>query len=92
MSIDLEPHSEMHGGTKVITSRLRRSTLVSDWAYGSSSARTSSRSAALLFTYLYLRGVNTDGHWMSLLGYKGIFTRTPDWRTLHSTASLRLPS
>jgi heme/copper-type cytochrome/quinol oxidase subunit 3 len=27
--------------------------------------------AALLFTYLYLRGVNTSGHWMSLLGYKG---------------------
>jgi heme/copper-type cytochrome/quinol oxidase subunit 3 len=27
--------------------------------------------AALLFTYLYLRGVNTSGHWMSLLGYQG---------------------
>jgi heme/copper-type cytochrome/quinol oxidase subunit 3 len=27
--------------------------------------------AALLFTYLYLRGVNTGGHWMSLVGYKG---------------------
>jgi heme/copper-type cytochrome/quinol oxidase subunit 3 len=27
--------------------------------------------AALLFTYLYLRGVDTSGHWMSLLGYKG---------------------
>jgi heme/copper-type cytochrome/quinol oxidase subunit 3 len=27
--------------------------------------------AALLFTYLYLRGVDTGGHWMSLLGYKG---------------------
>ena len=27
--------------------------------------------AALLFTYLYLRGVNTSGHWMSLVGYKG---------------------
>jgi heme/copper-type cytochrome/quinol oxidase subunit 3 len=27
--------------------------------------------AALLFTYLYLRGVNTSGHWMTLLGYKG---------------------
>jgi heme/copper-type cytochrome/quinol oxidase subunit 3 len=25
--------------------------------------------AALLFTYLYLRGVNTSGHWMSILGY-----------------------
>jgi heme/copper-type cytochrome/quinol oxidase subunit 3 len=27
--------------------------------------------SALLFTYLYLRGVNTDGHWMSMLGYQG---------------------
>jgi len=27
--------------------------------------------AALLFTYLYLRGTDTSGHWMSLLGYKG---------------------
>jgi heme/copper-type cytochrome/quinol oxidase subunit 3 len=27
--------------------------------------------SALLFTYLYLRGVDTSGHWMSLLGYQG---------------------
>jgi heme/copper-type cytochrome/quinol oxidase subunit 3 len=27
--------------------------------------------AALLFTYLYLRGVNTGGHWMSMLGLQG---------------------
>lgn len=27
--------------------------------------------SALLFTYLYLRGVNTDGHWMSMLGWIG---------------------
>jgi heme/copper-type cytochrome/quinol oxidase subunit 3 len=27
--------------------------------------------AGLLFTYLYLRGVNTDGHWMNMLGYTG---------------------
>jgi heme/copper-type cytochrome/quinol oxidase subunit 3 len=27
--------------------------------------------AALLFTYLYLRGTDTDGHWMSMLGYTG---------------------
>jgi heme/copper-type cytochrome/quinol oxidase subunit 3 len=27
--------------------------------------------AALLFTYLYLRGVDTSHNWMSLLGYKG---------------------
>jgi heme/copper-type cytochrome/quinol oxidase subunit 3 len=27
--------------------------------------------SALLFTYLYLRGVDTGGHWMSMLGYTG---------------------
>ncbi len=27
--------------------------------------------SALLFAYLYLRGVNTDGHWMNMLGYQG---------------------
>ncbi len=27
--------------------------------------------SALLFTYLYLRGVNTQGHWMSMMGYTG---------------------
>ena len=27
--------------------------------------------SALLFTYLYLRGVNTGGHWMQMLGYTG---------------------
>ena len=27
--------------------------------------------AALLFTYFYLRGLNTDGHWMSMVGYQG---------------------
>jgi heme/copper-type cytochrome/quinol oxidase subunit 3 len=27
--------------------------------------------AALLFIYLYLRGVNTGGHWMSMWGYQG---------------------
>jgi len=27
--------------------------------------------SALLFTYLYLRGVDTSGHWMSLLGLQG---------------------
>jgi len=27
--------------------------------------------SAILFTYLYLRGVNTGGHWMSMMGYQG---------------------
>jgi heme/copper-type cytochrome/quinol oxidase subunit 3 len=27
--------------------------------------------SAMLFTYLYLRGLNTDGNWMRMLGYQG---------------------
>jgi heme/copper-type cytochrome/quinol oxidase subunit 3 len=27
--------------------------------------------AGLLFTYLYLRGTNTEGHWMNMVGYTG---------------------
>jgi heme/copper-type cytochrome/quinol oxidase subunit 3 len=27
--------------------------------------------AAIIFTYLYLRAVNTGGHWMSMVGYQG---------------------
>jgi heme/copper-type cytochrome/quinol oxidase subunit 3 len=27
--------------------------------------------AGLMFTYLYLRGTNTDGHWMNMVGYTG---------------------
>jgi heme/copper-type cytochrome/quinol oxidase subunit 3 len=27
--------------------------------------------SAIFFTYLYLRGVNTGGHWMSMWGYQG---------------------
>ena len=35
---------------------------------------------ALLFTYLYLRGVNSGGHWMSIVGMpsKGITSAGPD--------------
>lgn len=44
--------------------------------------------AALLFTYLYLRGVNTGGHWMSLLGYKGSLHSYADWINLYNNGTL----
>jgi heme/copper-type cytochrome/quinol oxidase subunit 3 len=47
--------------------------------------------SALLFVYLYLRGVNTDGHWMSMLGYQG---HTYGWyeNALNSSAGLPAPT
>jgi heme/copper-type cytochrome/quinol oxidase subunit 3 len=48
--------------------------------------------AALLFTYLYLRGVNTAGHWMSMQGYKGSLHTYADWTNLASAGTLPNPS
>lgn len=48
--------------------------------------------AALLFTYLYLRGINTDGHWMSLLGYKGSLHTYAQWENLLNNGSLANPT
>ncbi len=48
--------------------------------------------AALLFTYLYLRGVNTDGHWMSMMGYKGSLHTYAEWTNLASNGTLANPT
>jgi heme/copper-type cytochrome/quinol oxidase subunit 3 len=47
--------------------------------------------SALLFTYLYLRGVNTGGHWMSMMGYQG---HSYAWyeNALNSAAGLPSPT
>ena len=47
--------------------------------------------SALLFTYLYLRGVNTGGHWMSMVGYQG---HSYAWfeNALNSSAGLPSPT
>jgi heme/copper-type cytochrome/quinol oxidase subunit 3 len=72
MSIaDIEPHSEMHGGEaghheppEKVDARQR----VGIWLFIGADVIVV---AALLFTYLYLRGVNTAGHWMEMNGLKG---------------------
>lgn len=72
MSIaDIEPHSEMHGGEpghhespEKVDARQR----LGIWLFIGADVITV---AALLFTYLYLRGVNTSGHWMEMSGLKG---------------------
>jgi heme/copper-type cytochrome/quinol oxidase subunit 3 len=71
MSIETEPHSEMHGGVPghhedptVVDARQR----LGLWLFIGADVITL---GALLFTYLYLRGVDTSGHWNSLLGYPG---------------------
>ena len=70
MSIDTHSHHDAHadGGhhepPEVVDGRQR----MSIWLFIAGDALTL---AALVFTYLYLRGVNTSGHWMSMVGYPG---------------------
>jgi heme/copper-type cytochrome/quinol oxidase subunit 3 len=72
MSIDTHAEHDAHGGhdgghhepPEVVDGRQR----MAIWLFIGGDIITT---AALLFTYLYLRGVNTGGHWMSMLGYPG---------------------
>ncbi|HTT59130.1 MAG TPA: hypothetical protein VMF33_03705 [Acidimicrobiales bacterium] len=47
--------------------------------------------AALLFTYLYLRGVNTDNHWMMLQGYPGGLHTYQGWENLVNNGTIGNP-
>jgi heme/copper-type cytochrome/quinol oxidase subunit 3 len=92
MSIDVEPHSEMHGGTEghhespeKVDGRQR----LGVWLFIGADVVTL---AALLFTYLYLRGVNTDGHWMSMWGYKGSLHTYSYWLNAAGAGTLKAPT
>ena len=92
MTIDLEPHSEMHGGTEghhespeKVDARQR----LGVWLFIGADVVTL---AALLFTYLYLRGVNTDGHWMNLVGYKGSLHTYAYWWNAAENGALKAPT
>jgi heme/copper-type cytochrome/quinol oxidase subunit 3 len=92
MSIDLEPHSEMHGGTpghheppEKVDARQR----LGIWLFIGADVVTL---GALLFTYLYLRGVNTDNHWMSMLGYKGSLHPYDVWADAADAGTLKDPT
>jgi hypothetical protein len=45
----------------------------------------------LLFTYLYLRGVDTTGHWMSMVGYPGHLHTYQEWENLYNNGTLPSP-
>ncbi len=92
MTIDLEPHSEMHGGTpghheppEKVDARQR----LGVWLFIGADVVTL---GALLFTYLYLRGVNTDNHWMNLLGYKGSLHTYSYWWNAAEAGTLKAPT
>ncbi|MGA7833968.1 MAG: hypothetical protein WCA31_02050 [Acidimicrobiales bacterium] len=92
MSIDVEPHSEMHGGTEghhespeKVDGRQR----LGVWLFIGADMVTL---GALLFTYLYLRGVNTGGHWMSMWGYKGSLHTYNYWLTNSLAGTLKAPT
>lgn len=92
MSIDVEPHSEMHGGTpghheppEKVDARQR----LGVWLFIGADVVTL---GALLFTYLYLRGVNTDGHWMAMWGYKGSLHTYSYWLNAANNGTLKAPT
>ena len=64
MSVDTHGHTEHghHEPVEVVDRRQRMAV----WLFIGGDIVTLS---AMLFTYLYLRGTNTGGHWMSMLGY-----------------------
>jgi heme/copper-type cytochrome/quinol oxidase subunit 3 len=92
MSIaDIEPQSEMHGGTpghheppEKVDARQR----LGIWLFIGADVITV---AALLFTYLYLRGVDTAGHWMSMVGYPGHLHTYQEWENLYNNGTLPSP-
>jgi heme/copper-type cytochrome/quinol oxidase subunit 3 len=47
---------------------------------------------ALLFTYLYLRAVNTQGHFMSMYGYKGSLHTYAWWVNAANAGTLKNPT
>lgn len=47
---------------------------------------------ALLFTYLYLRAVNTSGHWMSMWGYVGSLHTYEFWQNAAANGTLKAPT
>jgi heme/copper-type cytochrome/quinol oxidase subunit 3 len=47
---------------------------------------------ALLFTYLYLRAVDTSGHWMSMYGYKGSLHTYEYWFNAAANGTLKSPT
>jgi heme/copper-type cytochrome/quinol oxidase subunit 3 len=82
MSIaDIEPQSEKHEGPghhespEKVDARER----VGIWLFIGADVITV---AALLFTYLYLRGVDTNNHWMMLSGYPGSLHTYQGWENL----------
>lgn len=92
MSIDVEPHSEMHGGVpghheppEKVDARQR----LGVWLFIGADVITL---AALLFTYLYLRGVNTGGHWMAMWGYKGSLHTYEYWENAYLNGTLKNPT
>jgi heme/copper-type cytochrome/quinol oxidase subunit 3 len=89
---EMEPQSEAHGGEgrhdspEKVDARER----LGIWLFIGADIITV---AALLFTYLYLRGVNTDNHWMILQGYKGNLHTYQEWENLlNNGANIGNPS
>ena len=88
MSVDTHGHTEHghHEPVEVVDRRQRMAV----WLFIGGDIVTLS---AMLFTYLYLRGTNTGGHWMSMVGYDQSHSDRKSTRLNSSHVALsRMPS
>jgi len=92
MSIDTPTRDELHGPgaghhdpPEVVDGRQR----LGVWLFIGADVVTV---AALLFTYLYLRGVDTAGHWMNMWGYKGSLHTYAWWMNAALAGTLKNPT
>ncbi|MGC2484664.1 MAG: hypothetical protein WA359_00260 [Acidimicrobiales bacterium] len=91
MSIaDIEPQSEKHegGGHHETPEKVDARERLGIWLFIGADVITV---AALLFTYLYLRGVDTNNHWMMMQGYPGGLHTYQGWENLLNNGSLGSP-
>ncbi|HEY1825116.1 MAG TPA: hypothetical protein VGG21_04050 [Acidimicrobiales bacterium] len=92
MSIaDIEPQEAKHegGGHHESVETVDRRERLGVWLFIGADVITV---AALLFTYLYLRGINTDNHWMMLQGYKGDLHTYAYWHAQADNGTIAAPT
>jgi heme/copper-type cytochrome/quinol oxidase subunit 3 len=92
MSVDIPPVQETHdhmGGQHDSPEKIDGRERLGVWLFIGADVVTV---GALLFTYLYLRAVNTQGHFMSMYGYKGSLHTYAWWVNAANAGTLKNPT